>query len=432
MPWKHPADVRVAIPSTMSEKADVIVIGGGVIGVCAAYYLQKTGRQVTLLERSSICSGSSQGNSGLIVPSHSIPLPTPGTVSQALKWILNPRSPFYVKPRFDPTLISWLWQFRKNCTPERMRLGVRTLLKLTRASRGLYEELINEEKIDCNYQTTGLLMLYNTKQGYREGIEEGHLMNEHGLPMEEKNAAELIAMEPCIRSDIVGGVYYPEDAYLNPSNFVYQLGDRIRKKGVTVREGVEVIGFDTNGSHINTVVTTAGKYQPNHVVLAAGSWSPSLVKDLRLNLPIQPAKGYSVTFDWNGPTPKYGLILGEAKVGVNPMGTKLRIAGTLELAGLDLTINSRRVNAVVQGARRYLNGGEGFSTDNTWAGLRPTTPDGVPIIGRVPAHPNLVIATGHATIGMTLGPITGKLVSEIVSGHQPSINTPGVSPTRFQ
>lgn len=416
----------------MSEKADVVVIGGGVIGVCVAYYLQKAGRQVTLLERSSICSGSSQGNSGLIVPSHSIPLPTPGTVGQSLKWILNPKSPFYVKPRFDRTLISWLWQFRKNCTPERMHSAMRTLLKLTRASRDLYDELITEEKIDCNYQTTGLFMLYSTERGYREGVEEGLLMRDNGLLMEEKKPAEVVDMEPCVRSDIAGGVYYPEDSYLNPSDFVYQLADRIREKGVTVREYVEVIGFNTIGNHINAVKTTEGEYQPNHVVLASGSWSPNLVKSLGLNLPVQPAKGYSVTFDWNGPTLKHGLILGEAKVGVNPMGSKLRLAGTLELAGLDSTINSRRVNAMVQGAQRYLNGGERFSTDNTWAGLRPTTPDGMPIIGRVAALPNLVIATGHATIGMTLGPITGKLVSEIVSENISSINTTEVSPSRFQ
>ena len=416
----------------MLEKADVVVIGGGVIGVCTAYYLQKSGRQVTLLERSSVCSGSSQGNSGLIVPSHSIPLPRPGTVGRALKWLLDPRSPFYVKPRIDPALISWLWQFRSNCTPERMRSAMHTLLKLTRASRDLYDELIDEEKIACNYHTTGLFMLYSTEEGYREGLEEGRLMRDGGLLMEEKNPAQVVAMEPAIRPDIVGGVYYPEDSYLNPADFVYELADRIRAKGVTIREGVEVLGFYTNGGRIETVKTTAGEYQPNHVVLAAGSWSPSLVKNLGLNLPIQPAKGYSVTFDWKGPALKHGLILGEASVGVNPMGSRLRIAGTLELAGLNLTINSRRVNAVVRGAQRYLNGGEKFTTDNRWAGLRPTTPDGVPVIGRVTAHPNLVVATGHATIGMTLGPITGKLVSEIVCEHEPSVHAPGVSPARFQ
>jgi len=416
----------------MSKKTDVVVIGGGVIGVCVAYYLQKTGRQVTLLERSSICSGSSQGNSGLIVPSHSIPLPTPGTVGQALKWILNPKSPFYVKPNFDRTLISWLWQFRKNCTPERMLSSMRTLLKLTLASRDLYDELISEEKIDCNYHTTGLFMLYSTERGYREGVEEATLMRNNGLLMEKKTPAEVVDMEPCVRSDIAGGVYYPEDSYLNPSDFVCQLADRIKEKGVTVRENTEVIGFNTIGSHINAVKTTKGEYQPNQVVLASGSWSPSLVKSLGLHLPVQPAKGYSVTFDWNGPTLKHGLILGEAKVGVNPMGSKLRLAGTLELAGLDSTINHRRVKTVVQGAQRYIKGGERFSTDNTWAGLRPTTPDGMPIIGRVSTHPNLVIATGHATIGMTLGPITGKLVSEIVSENKPSIDATEVSPSRFQ
>ena len=416
----------------MTPQHDVVVIGGGVIGVCVAYYLRKAGLIVTLLERDTVCSGSSYGNSGLLVPSHSIPLPMPGVVRQALRWMLDPDSPFYVKPRLDPKLISWLWRFRGNCTPDRMRAALRTLLTLSRASRDLYDDLIAQEELDCNFHTDGMFMLYDTARGYEEGVEEGRMMQEEGLRMEEMTAAEVHGMEPSVRADIGGGVYYPGDAHLSPAEFVNGLAARVRSLGVAVHEGAEVVGFEARNGAIGTVRTTRGDYHPAQVVLAAGSWSPGLVRGLRLNLPVQPAKGYSVTFRREGPPLKYPLILGEARVGVNPMGSMMRLAGTLEMAGLDLSISERRVRAIVRGAARYLEGGDSFATENAWAGLRPVTPDGVPAIGRVDSYRNLIIATGHATLGMTLGPITGKLVSEIACDQLPSVDMAPVSPARFQ
>ena len=415
----------------MGQKADVVIIGGGVIGICTAYYLQKAGRQVILLERDEICSGSSYGNSGLIVPSHSIPLPAPGVVFQALKWMFNPESPFYIKPRLDLNLMSWLLRFTFNCTSGRMFASVKTLVELSRASRVLYDQLISEESIRCNYETSGLLMVYRTEEGYEEGVHEGKLMRDAGLPSKEMKVNDLIKMEPGIRSDIFGGIYYSEDAFLNPSEFVTALAQVVRDKGVDIREGIEVIGLDTNSINGIKVKTGFGDYTCNEVVLAAGSWSPGILNGQNINLPVEPAKGYSVTFDTETPLLKHALILGEAKIGVNPLGRNLRLAGTLELAGLDLSVSTRRVNAVVNSAKRYLNGGDKFTADNVWAGLRPVTPDGVPIIGRLRSHPNVLVATGHATIGMTLGPITGKLVTEILCNKGQSIDTGLFTPSRF-
>ena len=274
-------------------------------------------------------------------------------------------------------------------------------------------------------------MVYNTEDGYKEGVHEGKLMREVGLPSKEMEVNDLIRMEPGICSDVFGGVYYSEDAFLNPLEFVTSLARKVKEKDVCIREGVEVIGLDANSDSIIKVKTSVGDYICNEVVLAAGSWSPSIVNGLNIKLPVQPAKGYSVTFDTENSLLKHALILGEAKIGVNPLGDKLRFAGTLELAGLDLSVSTRRVDAVVNSAKRYLNGGDKFSADNVWAGLRPVTPDGVPIIGRLPSHPNVVIATGHATIGMTLGPITGKLVTEIVCKNEQSVDTRPLSPSRF-
>ena len=416
----------------MASQNDAIVIGGGVIGVCAAYYLHQAGLKVTVLERDAVCSGSTYGNSGLLVPSHSIPLPMPGVVRQALRWMLDPESPFYVKPRLDPELISWLWQFRRNCTAARMREALRTLLTLTQASRDLYDGLISREELECNFHANGMFMLYDTVKGHEEGLEEGRMMQEQGLRMEEMTAAQVREMEPSVRSDIVGGVFYPGDAHLSPAEFVNGLAARVRAQGVDIHEGAEVVGFETRGGTVTTVRTGSGDYNAGLFVLAAGSWSPGLVRGLRTNLPVQPAKGYSVTFHSEGPPLRYPLILGEAKVGVNPMGSMIRLAGTLEMAGLDLTINHRRVRAIVRGAARYLEGGDSFTTENVWAGLRPVTPDGIPVIGRAEGYRNLIVATGHATLGMTLGPITGKLVSEIACNQRPSVDVAPVSPSRFQ
>ena len=416
----------------MKQREDVAIIGGGVIGVCTAYYLLEAGRQVTILERDAVCSGSSYGNSGLIVPSHSIPLPTPGVVVRALKWMLDPESPFYVRPRLDLKLISWLWQFRAASTQERMRKSVRVLLDLSQASIALYDELIEQERLDCSYSQSGLFMLYRTEHGFQEGVEEARLMEQQGLPTREMAGPAVHEMEPGVRSDVVGGVYYEGDAHLNPAEFVDGLASRVREKGGTIREGAEVLGFETAGDKIETLKTTKGDYQPDHVVLAAGSWSPGLARDLRLNLPVQPAKGYSVTFKKPETPLRFPLILGEARVGVNPMGPVMRLAGTLELAGLDLTISSRRVNAIVRAASDYLVGDpESFKVENAWAGLRPTTPDGLPIIGPAGSLSNLTVATGHATVGVTLGSITGKLVAQTVCGQPTAVDLTAVSPGRF-
>ena len=410
-----------------------MVIGGGVIGVCAAYYLLQAGRQVTILERDAVCSGSSWGNSGLIVPSHSIPLPVPGVVIRGLKWMLNPESPFYIKPRFDLKLISWLWQFRAASTHQRMRQAVPVLLDLSQASISLYDELIEQEKLECGYERSGLFMLYKTHRGYDEGREEARLLGKHGLHGREMTGTEVHDMEPAVRPDIAGGIYFDGDAHLNPAEFVQALALQVKEKGGAIHEGAEVLGFESSSGRITTVRTSRGEYHPEQVVLAAGSWSPGLVSDLRLNLPVQPAKGYSITFQRPQKSLTFPLILGEAKVGINPMGPVLRFAGTLELSGIDLTINSRRVKAIVRSAGDYLIGGEEpFSADDTWAGLRPSTPDGLPIIGRANGLSNLIVATGHATVGVTLGPITGKLVTQIACNQTPAIDLTALSPERFQ
>ena len=416
----------------MEHREDVIVIGGGVIGVCAAYYLLKEGRKVTILERDKVCSGSSYGNSGLIVSSECIPIPRPGVVMRALRWMLDPESPFYIKPRLDPKLISWLWQFRAASARERVLRATPVLLELCQASLALYDELVAQEVLECGYAHSGLLVLYRSHREYEEGLEEADFLQECGLQMRRMTGSEIHDMDPAVRPDLAGGVHYPEDAKLNPSEFVFGLASRVREMGATIQEGTEVVEIDTSSTKTITVSTTTLDYQADHVVLAAGSWSPGLVRDLRPNLPIQPAKGYSVNFKRPTNLPKQPMILSEAKVSINPMGSMMRIAGTLELSGLDLTINPRRVNAIARAADDYLIREEGdLPPEDAWSGLRPVTPDGIPVIGHAESRSNLIVASGHAMLGMTLGPVTGKLVAELASEQTPTVDLAPLSLARF-
>jgi len=415
----------------MKQQEDVVVIGGGVIGVCAAYYLLGEGREVTILERDDICSGSSYGNSGLIVPTHIVPLAAPGVIGTALKWMLSPESPFYIKPRLDPALASWLWRFRAACNERKTKTSIPVMRDLGKAGAALCDELVRQEGLECDYQRNGHLMLYKTEHGLQDGFHEARLLEEHGFTNRTLTPSEVTEMEPSVRPDIAGAVYCGDDANLDPASFVRQLATRFQEKGGIIQTGTEVLGFDTSGGEIVSVKTSRGEHRPRQVVLAAGAWSPSLARDLGLKLAVQPAKGYSVTFESPATLPSLPVRLGEAKVGVTPIGQMKRFAGTLELSGLNLTIDSRRVGAIVRAVGDYLTSEVERVSGDVWCGMRPCTPDGLPMIGPSGTVTNLIVATGHATLGMTHGPITGKLVAQLACGKTPDVDTTALSPDRF-
>ncbi len=422
------------LSSTIPPSAEVVIIGGGVIGVCTAYYLTERGRRVTLVEQGAIAGGCSYGNAGLIVPSHSLPLPVPEVIASGLKWIFDPESPFYLRPRFDLDLFVWLFRFVAAATEKRMRLAVPVLRDLAYASLGLWDELAKQ--VDCAYERRGLLTLYLTEPGLKSGIKDAQIIEQYGVPAQVLDAAAVREIEPCIRPTVVGGVYYPDDAHFTPDRFVRGLAHLAERKGADIRTATEVLQLETAGRKVIKVKTTRGDFQAEQVVLAAGSWSPYLARDLHVHLPLQPAKGYSVTVQRPAAAPTIPLALGEARVIATPMissaGPVLRLAGTLELAGFDVAINHRRVNAMTRAARRYLTGMDGLETLEIWHGLRPCTPDGLPIIGRAQSFDNVIIATGHGMLGMSLGPVTGRLVSQLVCGEKPEMDLTPLRVERFK
>lgn len=417
----------------IARDVDVMVVGAGVIGVCSAWYLQQAGARVVLIDKGQVCSGASYGNAGLIVPSHSVPLAEPAALAHGLRWMLQPDSPFYIKPRLDLDLLRWLWRFRRAATPARVQRAIPVLRELHLASRALYAGFA-ADGLDFGYGECGRALVCTTDAGLAGAVAEAHHMRDAGLKVDELSADAMSTALDGVPLSCVGGVLYPQDAHVDPARFVRHLAQRARDAGVEIIESAELLHLDSGGRSITQADTTRGSFRPRQLVLSAGAWSQPMARGLGLDLPIQPAKGYSVEIDAPGDAPATPFMLHEAKVGVTPLGLgRLRFAGTLELAGLDLSVNRRRVEAIVQAVPRYLPDWrpETFQVREVWRGLRPCTPDGLAVLGRPGAWDNVVVAAGHAMIGMSLGPISGRIVAGLVNGHKPDMDLGLLHPDRF-
>jgi len=415
----------------MNSHYDVAVIGGGVIGVCSAYYLLQKGRKVVLIEKGQIASGCSSGNGGLIVPSHAVPLASPGALGDGLRWLLDAESPFYIRPRLDLDLFRWLVRFALACRHEQMERALPAMRDLLMASRALYDELSQTTMFDFGFKGDGSLQVFRSEAGLKAGVEEAHLLERFNIPIQVMSASEVCNLEPALLPGVVGGIYSPRDAHLDPFRFVTGLAGKVKELGAEVLTGTEVLGFATEHGNIAAIKTTRGDLHAQKIILAAGSWSPEVARTLRLNIPIQAAKGYSITLEKPAVSPKLPLLFGEARVVVNPLKDGLRLAGTLELAGMDLSVNMPRVTAIRNWAEGYLPGLDQARVLEIWRGLRPCTPDGLPIISRSDSFKNLFIAAGHAMLGMSLGPITGKLVSQLVDEEKTDLNLAPFGLNRF-
>ena len=413
----------------MTTKSDILIIGGGPVGLSCAYYLLKSGRKVTILDAKEIGKGSGSGNAGHIVPSHIIPLAAPGVVTSALKWMLDPaHSPFGMKVSLDPNYISWLLKFVLACNEANVQRSIKPLNDLGQLSAKNFAQIIAEEKFDCSYQEKGLLFLYKTEKAFHDGQHEGEFMQKHGIPVSVYDKTKIHEIEPAALDDVIGGVHFTGDAHLNPAVFLKLLSDRVRAMGAEMFENTPVTGFESANGKITKVKTNAGDFEAEQVILAAGALTPSVARDLKLNIPIQPARGYSMTMSATKQMPSHALILGERRIAVSPMGDILRFTGRLEVGNYSMEPNPIWIQRIENSAREYLRLDEKLDIKETWAGLRPTTPDGVPIIGRSPNHSNLILATGHAMLGLSLGPGTGQVVAELVNGQKPAFD---LSPLRM-
>ena len=416
-----------------SRDHDVLIIGGGVIGLCCGWSLARAGRTVTILDRHPTRREScSDENAGMVVPSHFIPLAAPGVIAQGLKWMLNPKSPFYLRPRLDPALWSWCWQFFRHANARHVEDTKQLLADFSLESRRLFLEWAEELQFDLT--TRGLMMLCRTEAGLEDEAKVAAQAAAVGVKAEVCDAARVRELDPDAQMDVAGAVWFAQDCHLDPLDFLEALRTAIRAKGGRFLEG-ECAEFNRQGDRLTGIRTTAGEtLNAEHVILAGGAWTPELTRQLSLRIPMQGGKGYSLTLREPAELPRLCSLLKEARVAVTPMGNKLRVGGTMEICGTDLSINRTRLQGIIEGFCEFF---PAFSPDDftgiePWSGLRPCTPDGLPCIGLIPGTQNATVATGHNMLGLSLGPVTGELVAAQLAG-QPSIafDAQRLDPQRF-
>lgn len=412
----------------------IVIVGGGVIGLCAAYYAQRFGHQVTLLERGAASHDScSLGNAGMITPSHFTPLAAPGMVAMGLRMMFNPESPFYIRPRLDRDLMDWGWKFYRAATAAHVARSAPLLRDLNLSSRACYEELAAESGNEFGLVKRGMLMLCATEERLQEEAELVEAAHKLGLDAEILTPQQTAQRDPGIRMTIAGATHFTQDCHLSPQKFLAGLTENILTNGGQILWETEVRGWKTAGARIAAAVTDRGEIEADEFVLAGGAWTMETARNLGLNLPMQAGKGYSLTLNQPKQAPTICSILTEARVAVTPMGDTLRFAGTMEIAGMRQGTNPARVNGILKSIPRYFPDfhPDDFRDSLAWNGLRPCSPDGLPYIGRSARYTNLAIGTGHAMMGLSLGPITGKLLAEVLSDAPLSLPLDLLSPDRY-
>lgn len=401
----------------------VVIIGGGIIGLSTAYYLQKEGNQVTVVDKSDFSSGASYVNAGYITPSHIISLAAPGIITKGLKWMLNPASPFYVKPRLDADFLKWGLAFKRSANKKKVAESIPVIKDINIFSRELYEDMKASGDMKFHYERKGLLMAYKDEKTGEEEWEVGQKAMELGLKVENLSAKQVAELEPKANLNVKGAVYFHSDAHMTPGDFMKEMLSYLKSKGVEVLGNEEVKDIEVLNSTISKIITDKREVKADEVVMAAGSWSPLLSKKLGIKMLLQAGKGYRINVprETNITMP---TVLLEAKVAVTPMDGFTRFAGTMEIAGINHKVNPVRVNAIAKAGQDYYKGLQITEQEKAEAqcGLRPVTPDGLPYIGRSSKCKNLTIATGHAMMGWSLGPATGKLITEIISEQKPSLD----------
>lgn len=410
---------------------EVVVIGGGVIGLCTAYFLQKEGHQVTVIDQSNMDSGASYVNAGYLSPSHIIPLSAPGVMRKGLKWMFNPSSPLYIKPRLAPDFLKWTYAFNKSCTSNHVNKAIKPIKELALLSQELYDDIKMTEDFNFQYKKDGLLMLCQKERTLRAEIRAAELAAKEGLEVVEVGPEELKRLEPDVHLDVIGGTFYKCDSHTTPHEFMSEMKTHLRSRGVTFYANEKVTDFTMQNKRITAVITARQTLAADEVVLAAGSWSSFLSKKLGISLLLQAGKGYRINTE--RPTGiRLPSLLVESKVAVTPMNGFTRFAGTMEIAGINATINKTRVDAIANAVHNYFPDITitELEKQDVASGLRPVSPDGLAYIGKSQKCPNLTIATGHAMMGWSMGPGTGKLVSEIVSDKKVSLNLHMFDPDR--
>lgn len=411
----------------VEQKVEIAIVGAGVIGLCSAYYLEKQGFQVHLFDKGQPYEACSSENAGLVVPSHVEPLANPGVLSQGLGMLLKKDSPFRIKPQLSLDLMRWLLAFRKASNATVVEKNSEVLHHLLQNSRHLFDELSSD--LEFPLEKRGLLMVYRSQKGEKSLDSLCDLASSTHLPFEKWDQKLLFENEPAAPKASTGGIFFPTDAHLDPQLFLASLSQHLKSKGVVFHNYTVVNNIESNGK----LMTDKGVFKADKVLLTSGAWTPRIAKTLGARLPIQPGKGYTLTLDLGPKKPKIPMILSEEKVSLTPFDKKIRFGGTLELAAFDDQITKSRAKNIFDVASEYHTSEVARETwaEKLWSGLRPCTPDGLPILGYLDSNQQIAVASGHAMLGISLGPVSGKLIAEMIKGQNTSLPLQALAPSRF-
>ncbi len=416
-----------------ASHSDVLILGGGVVGLSCALHLLKGGASVRVLEQGTPGCGSSHGNCGTITPSHAAPLAMPGMLGVALRSMLRADAPLYLNPRFDGPRLRWLLGFARHCNWRDFQHAAQARSAILQRSRRLLGDLIRDEQLDCEFvESDGLLYVYrSTSKLADDERHHAELLDRFGIPVQRLSGEEVEEMEPALKPGVKGGLFHPEDARLRPDRYVAELARLVRERGGVIETGARVEGFKTYERRIDQVSTTRGDFTSDRVLMALGAWSPLLGQRLGLRLPMQPGKGYSLTYTRPTRVPRRALVLREAAVCVTTWESGFRLGSTMEFSGYAEGLNRTRLDALRRGAAEGLREPEGPQLQEEWWGWRPMSVDEVPIIGPSARWSNLHLATGHGMLGVSMSAATGELVAAQLSGKTPAFDPAPYAPARF-
>ncbi len=421
----------------MGSNNDVIIVGGGIIGLACAHYLIKKNVSVRIIEQDVIGSGASHGNCGLLYFSGVIPLCSPGVVRHEIYRTIFGKSSLYIKPTLDIDLILWLLKFAAHCTTSHMNTASKANYDLLRYSRNLFETLFSEHVIECDFEKKGLLFLFKNKNNFEEYKSTNTFLENFGLGAKALGRDEALKLEPAINKNIAGAWYNEHIWHLRPDMLVDSWKKLLIKRGLIIEEKCKMIDFEIKQGKVRQVNTVTGQYKADAFILATGAWTPEIKEQLKLNIPIQPGKGYSITMARPDQSCDIPCYFYEKNIVATPWKTGYRLGGTMEFSGFNDALNKKRLSGLISGAKEYLNTPMEHpdlrqrADPEQWTGLRPMTYDDLPIIDRSPLQDNLFIATGHGMLGLTLATGTGKAICDMICNNNTQINLAPFSMDRF-
>ncbi|MFD1544888.1 NAD(P)/FAD-dependent oxidoreductase [Nonomuraea guangzhouensis] len=408
----------------------IVVVGAGVVGLACAYELVRDGHDVVVLDRGPAGAAASHGNAAKIALAETGPVPAPGMVVQGLKWMLRADSPLYIKPSLSPGFIRFMVRMARHCTEDRFRAGLALHLRLASTADDLLDEW-RAAGLEFEMHRRGVLLAYESTRLFQDRLRYQDVFSGHGEEVEVLDVDGVHRVEPALSDRVRHGLFYARDRQIEPDSLTSTLAGYVRKHGGEVRENAEVRAFDSGAAGVHGVVTADERLPCDAVVLAAGVWSGPLSRRLGNPLPIRPGKGYSLDYTPPPVTLRTSLTLEDAHVAVTPLDGMLRLAGTMEFSGIDERVNGTRIEAIKRAASTAFRDWDPAAPHRTpWAGLRPMTPDGLPIVGRLYEGGNVWVASGHGMLGLTLAPSTARMIQRLVRGE--AEEDPLISPRRFQ